>query len=243
MPSPHGGGRARTPPTSGSCDSLRCGPVCPRHRGTRDPPCSLRESSVSPDVATTAREEADILYRIMTSRRNRISLEVRPSGRVEHVHERARLPQVIEELVTEAAAFVGFRHESRHVEHLDGEPAGSALARRVVRLARSTNLLVRTLLPYIGDPMVRLDRREGVVRDMNRGQCSRSEERGLPHIRFPDDPQLHREKNGLLAQEPWRRRRPKGGISRFVGDVVRSPRGSGAYRGWESRSRGTRAHS
>src|SRR5207253_1125925 len=47
-------------------------------------------------------------------------------------------------------------------------------------------------------------RREGIVGDVDGGKGGRGEERGLPHVRFSHDPQLHGVKNGLLAQEPWR---------------------------------------
>ena len=184
-------------------------------------------------------EEVNVLNGIVTPRGNRVPFEIGYSGCIEHMYEDTGLPQVIEELVPEATALVGVRHKPRDVEHLHRDQPCAALAGGIVWLARPAEFEVRTLLPDVGNPVIRLDRGEGIVRDVDRGERCRSEEGGLPHVRLSDDPQLHEVKNGLLAQEPWRRGRLKSGIRGFVGDVARSPKGLGACRQRELRPRGT----
>src|SRR5437016_2690366 len=140
----------------------------------------------------------------MASRGNWVPLEVRPSGRIDHMNESGRLSQVIEELVPEAAAFVGLRHKPRDVQHLNRDQTRTALAGGILRLAGPAELEMRTLLPDVGDAVIGLDRREGIVCDVDWGERGRSEERGLPYVRLPDDPQLHRSgtKNVVLPQVP-----------------------------------------
>src|SRR5207249_9957827 len=87
-------------------------------------------------------EEPDILRRIMAPGQDRIPFEVGASGRVEHVDEGARLPQVVEELVPQPATFVGLRDQPGDVEHLDGDETRATGARRVVRLAGASELEV-----------------------------------------------------------------------------------------------------
>src|SRR6266581_947326 len=159
-------------------------------------------------------QEPHIVERVVGPDKDGVPFEVRPARRVDHMDEGARLSEVVQELVAEAPALVGFGHEPRDVEELDGNQARAVLARRVVRLARSSDFDVRARLAHVRDASIRVDRREGVVCDLHRRQRRRREERRLADVRFPNDPQLHGATIGLPAQVPWRVPRPTHSLRR-----------------------------
>src|SRR3989442_8264210 len=119
-------------------------------------------------------EELDVRKGVVRSGRHRIAFEVRPSGRVNHVDERAGLTKIVEEFVTEATALMRLRDQPGDIEQLDGDEPCALLARRVVRLASMADLPVRAGLSDEGHTTVRFDGREGIVRDLDRRERCRS---------------------------------------------------------------------
>src|SRR5437867_12522924 len=96
------------------------------------------------------------------------------------------LPKIVEELVAKTPPFMRLRDETGDIKQLDGDEPRAAFARRVLRLARMTQLFVRTSLPNEGHPAVRLDCGERIVCDLDRRERRRGEEGGLANVRFPD---------------------------------------------------------
>ena len=136
-------------------------------------------------------EEPQVFQRVMATGRDRVPLEIGTAGRIDHMDEGARLAKIVEELVPQSAALMSLGYEPRHVNHLDRDQTGSILAGRVFRVARAAEFEVGTPPADIGYAVVRLDRGEGIVRDVDWGERRRREERRLPHVWLADDPQLH----------------------------------------------------
>src|SRR2546425_6579500 len=154
------------------------------------------------DTATTEIYTLSLHDALPISRWDRIALEVRATGCIHDMDEGVRLAQVIKELVAQAAALVGLRNEPRDIEQFHGDEPRASPARSVVRLAGNPELGVRTRLAHVGHTAVRFDRGERIIRNLNRNERRRSEESRLPHIRFPDDPQLHAVSTGLGLEVP-----------------------------------------
>src|SRR6266571_482801 len=157
-------------------------------------------------------EELQVRERVVSSGRHRTAFEVRPAGRVDHVHERTCLAEIVEELVAQTPALVRLRDETRDIEQLDGDETRAILARRILGLASMAKLRVRASLPHEGHASVRLDCCERVVRDLDRRQRGRGEERGLADVRFPYDSQLHVARNVNLPQVPLATRTKSGDL-------------------------------
>src|SRR5207247_5834967 len=68
-------------------------------------------------------EELDVRKGVVRSRRHRIAFEVRPSGRVDHVDERAGLTEIVEEFIAYATALIRLSHQTSDIEQLDGYAA------------------------------------------------------------------------------------------------------------------------
>jgi len=96
---------------------------------------------------------------------------------------------------------MGLRDETGDIEQFDGDEARARLARRVFRVARPADLLVGASLAHESHASIRLDCRERIVRNLHWCERRRGEECGLADVRFPDDPQLHKATNVILAQE------------------------------------------
>src|SRR5206468_11379854 len=125
-----------------------------------------------------------------------------PSGRGDHVDERAGLAEIVEEFVAYAAALVRLWDQPSDIEQLDRDEASASLTGCILRLAGMAEVVVRTSLPNEGHASIRLDCCERIVCNLDRRERRRSEESGLADVRFPDDPQLHEVTNVLLPQVP-----------------------------------------
>ncbi len=121
-------------------------------------------------------EEPDILQGVVAPRLDGIALEVSPARRIDHVQERLRLAQAVQELVAQASALVGLGDETCYIEEFDGDEARAFLTGRVVRTADAVEIDVGALPPHVPDAPVRLDRREGIVRNLGRGHRRGDEE-------------------------------------------------------------------
>jgi hypothetical protein len=117
--------------------------------------------------------------------------------RADHVEDRVGLPDVAEELVAEPLALMGAAYEPRDVvelDHLVHDWAGAN------RLGHAVEALVRDAYHC----HVRLERGERVVGLLGPGPGQRVEERRLPGVGEPDDPDLHAAQSNRSNARPSR---------------------------------------
>src|SRR5713226_8490308 len=114
-------------------------------------------------------------------------------------------------------------NETGDIEQLDGDETHACFTRRIVWVACAAELFVRARFAYEGDTSVRVDCCEGIVCDLDWGECHCGKERRLANVGFPDDPQLHEPTNVMLPQVPWRRRATveEGSLGPLVSYLVR----------------------
>ena len=61
-------------------------------------------------------EELDILFRVMVPYPHRVTFTIGTAAGIDHVEDRIRLPEIVEELVAQSLALVGIRHETGYID-------------------------------------------------------------------------------------------------------------------------------
>ena len=136
-------------------------------------------------------EEQDVLGGVVGADVHGVAFDVRGPADVHDVDQGVRLPEVVEELVSQTLALPCVGDKSRDVQELHGDHPGAVHAQGVVRGAGDTELPAGAGGADVGDALVGLDGCEWIVGDLHGCHGGRPEECGFADVRLSYDTNLH----------------------------------------------------